>query len=121
MRCLLAGRWTGIRRPRPLSSLRDGERGYAHPLTLDRGTLDRILAEAATDSESFAEEFPGELLDPASTDWDSAAWGMAPADLRSAPGVVVDGNDYGWPIYQRELVANVRHLVARRAANTETA
>jgi hypothetical protein len=67
------------------------------------------VAEAKKDARLFADEFPGELLDPASTDWDSSAWEMAPADLRVAG--IVDGEDYGWRLYQATLVREVARLV----------
>lgn len=65
----------------------------------------RICAEAHRDATTFANEFPGQALDPATTDWDATAWSMAPADLRDAEG--------GFALYQSELV---RQVALRRAA-----
>lgn len=43
---------------------------------------------AANAAAEFAEEFPGEVLDPAETDWDAEAWAIdrleLPAELRES-------------------------------------
>ena len=66
---------------------------------------DLIRDEANRDAASFAEEFPGELLDPAKTDWDATAWAMAASELRAAPG--------WWELYRSELVSAVHHIGRR--------
>jgi hypothetical protein len=52
----------------------------------------------------FAEENPGEFLDPAATDWDADAWGKDSAEFP------VEHREDLWPLYQQALVAETVRL-----------
>jgi hypothetical protein len=65
-------------------------------------TTEAVL-EAKSDAVLFADEFPGETLDPAATDWDASAWQMSDLSKR-------DDADALWPVYQAALVVEVARL-----------
>ena len=75
---------------------------------------DAIRAEARRDAATFVDEFPGEDLDPAQTDWDATAWQMHKigGGLREELGAVeeIAGRDLGWEVYQATLLTEIRRL-----------
>jgi len=66
--------------------------------------VDTIRKWAAEDAAAFAEEFPGETLEP-TCDWDSAAWTERARDLP-------EGADAGklWAIYHSALHDEIKRL-----------
>lgn len=64
---------------------------------------EQIERLAAADAALFAEEFPGETI--GSSDWDSAAWEMAPEALREVDGA--------WDLYRAALRSEIETLRER--------
>lgn len=58
------------------------------------------------DAATFADEFLGEVIDPAQTDWDSAAWGMEELSRD-------EDADQLWPAYQAALIDGTRALARK--------
>lgn len=105
------------------------ELDYTRPETLDSDTLAgwealgadgraAIEAQARQDALTFADEFPGELIEG---DWDSEAWGIArdmiaraidPTDDRLAAAEDAAGHDVAWGLYAQTLRAEVERLAA---------
>lgn len=67
----------------------------------DRATVEHLGREAGA---LFASENPGEVLDPAATDWDATAWEADGAGYVSGRRAAL------WPVYQAALVAETRRL-----------
>jgi hypothetical protein len=67
-----------------------------------------VEGHARRDAKLFVEEF-GEPLDPATTDWDSTAWGEVQQSLRAAEWTN-DQLEPLWPHYQGWLISETRRL-----------
>lgn len=76
----------------------------------------RLEAKARETAAVFANEFPGEALDPAATDWDGEAWAMDRRELeRDAEQEEIDWlRESGWKVYQKALVAETKRLAAEK-------
>ncbi len=74
----------------------------------------KIEALAHAAAAVFHDEFPGEDLDPAQTDWDSTAWEIdsdtVKAELDAANARFGEEYDCGWLVYSDRLYAEVRRL-----------
>ena len=72
---------------------------------MDQGTIDAVTAEALSDAQVFAEEFPGQVLNRTGT---ALLWSMVPADLQAEPGA--------WELYAKTLWAETRRLADSKAS-----
>lgn len=70
-----------------------------------------VIEWAKQDAQLFADEYPGELLDPAATDWDATCW----SESRREVPVPADRQEALWPVYQRALIDEVARLAAVRS------
>jgi len=68
-----------------------------------------LAAELGTTAGAlFAQENPGEVLDPSATDWDATAWETDRVGFSAAQRAVL------WPVYQAALVAETVRLATTR-------
>jgi hypothetical protein len=87
------------------------------PESLTAEDQSEITAAAKVTAAMFAQEFPGEALDPAKTDWDGTAWDDDQRDLSCRP--VIEDNTAlyteAWELYQSTLVAETKRLAEEAA------
>jgi hypothetical protein len=83
-------------------------------LLTKHGLLDDVIRLAKASAVQFHDEFPGEALDPAATEWDSTAWEVDRAELDSDALAKAcdehDGVDPAWTVYSETLYAEVDRL-----------
>ena len=72
---------------------------------MDKLAISAVIAYARSCAATFVDEFPGQILDPATTEWDAAAWEMAPRELQEVDGA--------WGLYDATLVAEVARLACQ--------
>ena len=70
------------------------------------------LEAAKRDAVLFADEFPGEMLDPATTDWDSVAWDM---EICVAPLANITLSDWQKDALRETYATCLREETARLA------
>ena len=79
---------------------------------VNAGLAERARALGVKAGDVFADEFPGESLDPSTTDWDGEAWAIDRSKLGIDDDAFLDRRL--WPVYQAALVARTEELAAER-------